>query len=310
MKPLDSALWAGLKVAHVSQSDPLLSIGQFARKSRLSMKALRLYAKLGLLAPMRVDESNGYRWYRSSQLATARFIVELRRLEMPLNQVAEVLAAAGPEVAEIGRLRIGADATPAGTQSAADLLAEYWESVERRVASQRLLAAHLQVRLRGEQGRYSDMFQIQEREVPEQLVLTEQRHVRIPDLAPWIAEAIDRLMSTSQRFGGPAAPIFVIYHGEVNQDSDGPVEVCVPVSTGNGAPADVPARVEPAHHEAYVRITKAQVEFPQILSAYDAVFQWLTSQGRTPGGAPREVYFTDFMAAKPTDEVCDVAVPT
>ncbi len=37
------------------------SIGEFARRSRLSAKALRLYDELGLLPPARVDEDSGYR---------------------------------------------------------------------------------------------------------------------------------------------------------------------------------------------------------------------------------------------------------
>jgi hypothetical protein len=68
-------------------------------------------------------------------------------------------------------------------------------------------------------------------------------------------------------------------------------------------------RTEPAHREAYLRITKAQVAFPQILSAYDAVAQWLSERGRNPSGAPREVYFADWSAAGPNDEVCDIAFP-
>jgi hypothetical protein len=39
------------------------------------------------------------------------------------------------------------------------------------------------------------------------------------------------------------------------------------------------------------------------------VEQWLRAGGRVATGAPREVYFTDWSAAGPADEVCDVAVP-
>ena len=153
------------------------------------------------------------------------------------------------------------------------------------------------------------MYEIREREVPEQLVLTEQRHVRVPELAQWLPEAIDRLIESAEERGGPAGDVFVVYHGEVNEDSDGPVEVCVPVSGGREASNDAPTRREPGHKEAYTRITKAQVEYPQILSAYDAVAQWIGTQGRTVTGSPREVYFGDFDAAAPTDEVCDIAFP-
>ena len=72
---------------------------------------------------------------------------------------------------------------------------------------------------------------------------------------------------------------------------------------------DLPWRREPAHREAYTRLVKAQVAFPQILSAYDAVAAWTEREGETVTGAPREVYFTDFMAAGPDDEVTDIAFP-
>ena len=103
--------------------------------------------------------------------------------------------------------------------------------------------------------------------------------------------------------------MLVVYHGEVNEDSDGPVEVCIPVGLEQPVSEATAMRREPAHNEAYVRITKAQVEYPQILSAYDAVAQWITAQGRSVTGSPREVYFTDWDAAGPNDEVCDVAFP-
>jgi hypothetical protein len=149
---------------------------------------------------------------------------------------------------------------------------------------------------------------VRERDVPEQLVLTEQRHVLAHELPPWIAAAMDRLHAAAERFGGVAAPPFVVYRGEVSEDSDGPVEACVPIAAAETA--EVAMRREPAHREAYVRLRKAQVEYPQILSAYDGVERWVDARGLTSTDAPREVYFTaDFAAAEPDDEVCDVAFP-
>jgi DNA-binding transcriptional MerR regulator len=40
-----------------------MSIGEFAGRSRLSAKALRLYDELRLLPPARVDPDSGHRWY-------------------------------------------------------------------------------------------------------------------------------------------------------------------------------------------------------------------------------------------------------
>jgi DNA-binding transcriptional MerR regulator len=266
----------------------LLTIGVFARRSRLSPKALRLYDERGVLTPAHVDEDSGYRRYAETQLETARLVALLRRLEMPLAEVAAVVAA------------------PEGRR--AELVAQHWATVEDRFAHQRQLAEHLRIRLAGDEGGY-DMYEILERDVPEQRFLTEQRHVLVQDLPGWLATSIGRLIESARAFGGQAGPTTVIYHGEVNEDSDGPVEACVPIAADQEVTGSVPSRVEPAHREAYTRISKAQVEFPQILSAYEAVDSWIRSEGKTITGSPREVYFADWDAAGPDDEVCDIAFP-
>lgn len=271
---------------HVA-TEALLSIGVFARRSRLSPKALRLYERLGLLPPAYVAPDSGYRWYRTDQLAAARLVALLRRLDMPLAQISATITAPGPRGAE--------------------LVAAHWAAREERIAAQRTLARYLHAKLSG-QERNAAMFDVQERAMPEQFVLTEQRHVAVEELPEWIEMAMNRLERVAAAHGGVAAPPFGIYHGEVNEDSDGPVEVCVPVGQ-EGVAADLPTRREPAHREAYTRITKAQVVYPQILAAYDAVSAWVAAQGRICDGSPREVYFTDSSAATPTDEVCDIAFP-
>jgi DNA-binding transcriptional MerR regulator len=269
--------------------DRLLTSGEFARRSRLSPKALRLYEQQGLLVPDEVDALNRYRRYRAGRLADARLIVWLRRLDMPLADVARVLGA------------------PAGERAA--LLDAYWAEVEARHASQRYLVGHVRDLVSGHKGGFTMNATVHTRDIPEQLVLTEQRHVTPEDLPAWIGAAMGRLIGAAAPAGGVAAPPFVVYHGEVDHDSDGPVEVCVPVDPARAAGLTAPTRTEPAHREAYVRITKAQVAFPQILSAFETVSRWVGDQGLPCGDSPREVYFADWDACGPDDEVCDVAYP-
>ncbi|MFC5905619.1 MerR family transcriptional regulator [Streptacidiphilus monticola] len=71
--------------------DGLLTIGAFARLSRLSPKALRLYDELELLRPARVDRWSGYRHYAPEQLPQARLVSWLRQLGMPLARIREVV---------------------------------------------------------------------------------------------------------------------------------------------------------------------------------------------------------------------------
>jgi DNA-binding transcriptional MerR regulator len=72
--------------------EELLPIGRFARLGRLSVKQLRHYAELGLLAPAYVDEHTGYRYYRHEQVRDALSIGLLRSLDVPLVVIAQVLS--------------------------------------------------------------------------------------------------------------------------------------------------------------------------------------------------------------------------
>jgi DNA-binding transcriptional MerR regulator len=271
--------------------DRLLSIGAFARRSRLSLKALRLYDRSGLLVPADVNPATGYRRYRESQLLRARQIVMMRRAGIPLAQVAEIIAAPGP--------------------AAAESLAAYWAETERRFSVQRELVSWLRTSLlSGLDVDVSGGHDIRVREVPEQLVLTEKRSLKITELKRWLPEALTRLAGVALEHGGIDANLFVVYHGEVNEDSDGPVEACVPIARAAPPPPDLAVRQEAAHREAYLTITRAQLEYPQILSAFDAVADWISSAGLTPAGPPREVYLRgNIGAAAAGDPVCLVACP-
>ncbi len=68
-------------------------------------------------------------------------------------------------------------------------------------------------------------------------------------------------------------------------------------------------RVEPGHPELFVRLRKSQVQYPQILSAYDAVAEQVRSEGRQVTAPPREVYIADVASAALSDLVCEVAFP-
>ena len=97
-----------------------MSIGEFARRSRLSAKALRLYDGLGLLPPARVDEDSGYRFYEPGQLGQARLIAALRQLQVPLADIKAIL--------------------PLEPVQAADRVREFWAATDAEHTARRALA--------------------------------------------------------------------------------------------------------------------------------------------------------------------------
>ncbi len=69
----------------------LMTIGEFAKRTGLSVSAIRFYASHQLLQPAEVDRSTGYRHYAESQVADGVLIRNLRRLNMSLREIALAL---------------------------------------------------------------------------------------------------------------------------------------------------------------------------------------------------------------------------
>src|ERR1700744_477525 len=95
-----------------------LSISDFSRATQLGVKALRHYHRIGLLVPEEVDALSGYRRYGPDQIAQALVIKRFRDLDMPLEQIRELLATSDAEwraallrehldrlIDELGRMR-------------------------------------------------------------------------------------------------------------------------------------------------------------------------------------------------------------
>jgi DNA-binding transcriptional MerR regulator len=267
----------------------MMTIGAFAGRTRLSPKALRLYDRLGLLSPARVDPDSGYRFYREDQVESARLVGLLRRLDMPLPIIKGILAQ-----------------PPA---DAAQAIGDYWARVEAVTADRRVLVSYLQARLRGvTMARYD----IQTRTIPERRLLSLRRHVHADQTGAFFDEAFTRLRSAGRGVTGIAGCPFLVFYGEVSQDSDGPIELCRPVADDTAldpVPADIESRVEPAHDEVYIRVALKDMGWPALAPVVDALEAWVSEQRREPAGALRQVLIADQRTATPDTPVCDLSVP-
>jgi DNA-binding transcriptional MerR regulator len=221
-----------------------MSIGEFARRSRLSAKALRLYDQLGLLPPARVDEASGYRFYEPAQLKQARLIAALRELHVPLAEIKAIL--------------------PLEPVHAADRVREVWAATEAGHTARRALAASLIDDLSGTR---SVMYEVSTREMPGRSLLSVKRNVAGVDRAWAFGKEFIALLRHYQlpRIEGRAGAFFCIYWGEVSDDSDGPMEWCRPVPSDEAEALaarcpELTLRAEPAHQEAFVKIGDGQLD--------------------------------------------------
>jgi DNA-binding transcriptional MerR regulator/effector-binding domain-containing protein len=105
-----------------------LAIGDFARATHMSVKALRHYHRIGLLEPAGVDAGTGYRRYTTEQIPVAQVIRRFRDLDMPLNEIKAVLATSDASergelvAAHLARLEAGLARTQSAVASLRNLL--------------------------------------------------------------------------------------------------------------------------------------------------------------------------------------------
>jgi DNA-binding transcriptional MerR regulator len=247
----------------------MLSIGGFANAAQLSIKALRLYDQLGILKPSYVDRESGYRYYHADQLRTARLIRMMRQMDMPLATIRQALAA-----------------TPAQAET---LVQDYWRMRERRMEEAGRLLHDLIATLR--QETISMALEVSVRTADPQPIISITRNVKVDQLGKFIDDSLKRLFGLVEEQGSTmAGPPLGIFHGPINHESDGPIEVCLPVQSKIAATGDVRARELAGGKIASVMLHGDQCKFPEILKGYDAVHDWIRQNGYEALESPREIW--------------------
>lgn len=269
--------------------DTLIPIGRFSRVTRLSVKALRNYADAGLLEPAWVDPSSGYRYYTYAQTTRAEVIRVLRSLEMPLDEIGEVLAAADDDVV-------------------AKLMDRHRARLEDRLEHETRMLAYLR-RLIEEEGRPMP-YEVAVREIPARHVAVLRRRVTADGVGPAVAEGFATIAAAVGRSGaGFAGPPTLVMTELVDADGggEGEVELAFPTAAPFHGLGDVVGEERPAELAAS---TVHRGPYEEIGPAYTAVEQWVTEHGHAATGATREVYLNGPQEAPtPADYLTEVQVP-
>jgi len=80
----------------MSAPQPLLKIGEFARRAGVSLRTLRYYEELDLLRPTARTRGR-FRCYREADLDRLHLIQSFQQLGLRLDRIAELLALPDPE---------------------------------------------------------------------------------------------------------------------------------------------------------------------------------------------------------------------
>jgi DNA-binding transcriptional MerR regulator len=242
-----------------------LTIGQFGRLSQLSRKALRLYNDRGLLTPVYIDPDSGYRYYTRAQVAIARRIRLMRLMEMPLESITAVLVAW--------------ETDPAAAQR---LIAGHITAVEKRVTAVQLAARLLHEEFIPDKERQMS-FTFTQAEQPAQTVVSIRRHITVPAYHQSIMPTLRQLREHIQTHGGqPDGDPIALYYGPVNEEDDGPVEICVPFHGLVPPAGEIKVRELPAHKALWVRTYDEYNHYPKLLEMWNALGRAINEQNLEP----------------------------
>lgn len=234
-----------------------LSIGEFSAATQLSPKALRLYSEQGLLRPASIDAATGYRHYRTDQIPLGRLIRTLRDMDLPLNDVADIVSA--------DRARAEA------------LMIQFAQEADQRYARQK-------------RAFQLALAQVNRANSPVPVAIEEgERAAATVVVRPFIANRWTLLSQfRAEVFAGESVlkdngldargdPWCVLV--DPLSDEDSRLEVLLPIAMPHAMPSGVTVRQFSSASRATYVINSADGQLPDVTAALDALFDWFDRHG-------------------------------
>jgi DNA-binding transcriptional MerR regulator/effector-binding domain-containing protein len=265
----------------------LVPSGRFAQLARLSRKALRIYAEMGLLRPAHVNPETNYRYYSLSQLEDAHRINKLRELGMSLESIREML-------------RVW------GTPEFAEQLGQHREELLRQASAVQTALENVEHLLSVPARSYT----VYTKHVSSQRYLGTRAWCDPDDSCDFISKAQQTLLHVAKEsLLGLAGSALTRYH-EDERDDCWEVEVCLPVA--GHTPIDLPKEIYsselPSGTVAFTVHAGDCGGDRGMQDAYKAVWSWLHEHGHETLGGPIEVYvFDETNTENPADFRTEVA---
>lgn len=238
--------------------------------TRLSVKALRLYDDIGLLAPAHVDPSSGYRYYDLGQANRAEAVRILRSVDMPLDEIRMILETDDPELVH-------------------KQLVVHRERLAEKLATQERMLAYLESLIQREEGIMPYDVQLIDSD-PQQIAAVKVR-TSLAKIGEDIQSGFGTLVMALGRHGlSPSGAPLLVYHDIIDEETDGDVEIAIPVT---GTVEDDSEVYQRELEGGVMASTVHRGPYREIAPAYHTVTAWISEHGHEVAGPPREIYLND-----------------
>lgn len=248
----------------------MFKIGEFSRLSRVSVRMLRHYDRLGLLTPSQTDLFTGYRYYSADQLPRLNRILALRDLGFSLEQIAGMLE------------------EDLSTEQLLGMLKLKRAEVEEQMQLEQQKLARLEVRIRQmNEAPKHEAYDVILRDIEPELAAT-YREVAADD--DRIQAMFDMVEVYIAQYEGARAdkPPFSIYYDDEYREKDVDAEIAVPLKYS--IPETELIHVRGLPRLANVACVVHVGDYSEIYQAYNALLAWIEANDYQMVGPIREVY--------------------
>jgi DNA-binding transcriptional MerR regulator len=265
----------------------LVPSGRFAQLARLSRKALRIYAEMGLLRPAHVNADTNYRYYSLSQLEDAHRINKLRELGMSLESIRDSLRAWG-------------------TPEFAARLEQHREELLRQASAVQVAIENVEHLLSVPE----QMYTVHTKQVSSQRYLGVRSWCEPDESCDFISRAQQQLFDMAKEHLLEVAGSSLARYHDDEREECWDVEVCLPIA--GHSPTHLTDRCYlcelPSGTVAFTVHTGDCGGDRGMQDAYKAVWSWLHEHGHETVGGPMEVYvFDETNTENPADYRTEVA---
>lgn len=278
----------------------MFKIGEFSKFTRVTVKMLRHYDEIGLLAPSHVEPGSGYRHYLADQLPRLNQIIALKDLGFSLDAIAVLI----DEHAEPERR--------------AALLAERRTELERSIADDTARLRHLDALATGAATGSLDRYDVVLRAVPPCPMATIRRRVAsLGDPVTALFEQLEEHVGR-HRARAPASP-FMILHDDDYREADVDVEIAVPIRRSIDETAEI--RVRDVEGSPTMACVIYRGGYDQTSAVLQTLLGWMELHAMQIAGPLREVYLrfsadqtgyrlpSAFLASTTSELVTELQLP-
>ncbi|MGM0213506.1 MerR family transcriptional regulator [Enterococcus sp. AZ109] len=258
----------------------MLTISQFSKIAQITTKTLRYYDEIQLLKPAAIDPHNGYRYYRSNQMATVFLIQKLRNYECSLDEIKKILA-------DPAQLKVTLERKQA----------EIDEKILTYTSLQTLIEKDLSALSDGELYRQHQE-QIECVDSPQMTIFSVRRVLNVQDFSVLMTEVFETIAQDGMI---PIGPPLSIYHSPEYTPDHYDMEFGVPVADPNDKTYELLSRpCAKLHYKGH---------YERLTEVYMQLSQWVEEQHLQVVGPAIELYVTDPNTTDPAENEVTIYLP-